>query len=50
MAAGRGGARGRGWRSPPDLTVVADRPFLWAIIHNETKAPLFVGRLVNPAG
>ena len=34
---------------PPDLTVVADRPFLWAIIHRETQAVLFVGRLVNPA-
>ena len=34
---------------PPDLTVVADRPFLWAIVHRETQAVLFVGRLVNPA-
>ncbi|WP_419839668.1 serpin family protein [Candidatus Poriferisodalis sp.] len=34
---------------PPDLTVVADRPFLWAIIHNDTQAILFVGRLTNPA-
>ena len=33
---------------PPDLTVVADRPFLWAIIHQDTGALLFVGRLVNP--
>ena len=33
----------------PDLTVVADRPFLWAIVHRETHAILFVGRLVNPA-
>ena len=34
---------------PPDLTIVADRPFLWAIIHQDTGALLFVGRLVNPA-
>ena len=34
---------------PPDLTIVADRPFLWAIIHNDTQALLFVGRLTNPA-
>ena len=33
---------------PPDLTVVADRPFLWAIVHNETQAILFVGRFTNP--
>ena len=33
---------------PPDLTVVADRPFLWAIIHQQTQAILFVGRLVDP--
>ena len=33
---------------PPDLTVVADRPFLWAIVHNETQAILFLGRLTNP--
>ncbi len=33
---------------PPDLTVVADRPFLWAIIHQQTQAVLFVGRLVDP--
>ena len=33
----------------PDLTVEADRPFLWAITHQETGALLFVGRLVNPS-
>ena len=33
----------------PDLTVVADRPFLWAIVHQPTGAILFVGRLVNPS-
>ena len=31
-----------------DLTVVADRPFLWAIVHPETGALLFTGRLVDP--
>ncbi len=31
-----------------DLTVVADRPFLWAIVHPETGALLFIGRLVDP--
>ena len=34
---------------PPDLTIVADRPFLWAIVHQDTGALMFVGRLVNPA-
>ena len=33
----------------PDLTIVADRPFLWAIVHHNTGAVLFVGRLVDPA-
>ncbi|WP_419929980.1 serpin family protein [Candidatus Poriferisocius sp.] len=33
----------------PDLIVVADRPFLWAITHQDTGAILFVGRLVDPA-
>ncbi len=31
-----------------DLTLVADRPFLWAIIHPETDALLFIGRLIDP--
>ncbi|MDE0614028.1 MAG: hypothetical protein OXI32_06395 [bacterium] len=33
----------------PGLTVVADRPFLWAITHQETGALLFIGRLVDPS-
>ena len=33
---------------PPDLTIVADRPFLWAIIHQPTGAVVFLGRLVDP--
>ena len=34
---------------PADLTVVADRPFLWAIVHLDSSSLLFVGRLVDPA-
>jgi serpin B len=34
---------------PADLTLVADRPFLWAIVHQETGALLFVGRLLDPS-
>lgn len=33
---------------PADLTVVADHPFLWAIVHEDTGAILFLGRLVDP--
>ncbi len=35
---------------PADLTVVADRPFLWAITHQDTGTLLFLGRLTNPTG
>lgn len=37
--------------APPqaELTIVADRPFLWAITHHDTGAILFVGRLTDPA-
>ena len=35
-------------RPQADLTVVADRSFLWAIVHQETGALLFIGRLVDP--
>ena len=31
-----------------DLTVIADRPFLWAIVHQESDALPFIGRLVDP--
>jgi len=33
---------------PADLTIVADRPFLWAIVHENTGALLFIGRLIDP--
>jgi serpin B len=31
-----------------DLTLVADRPFLWVIVHQDTGALLFVGRVTEP--
>src|SRR5690606_30311168 len=31
------------------VTVVADRPFLYAVRHVETGAPLFVGRVADPS-
>lgn len=33
---------------PADLTIVADRPFLWTIVHEDTGALLFLGRLTDP--
>ncbi len=32
------------------VTVVADRPFLFAVRHVETDAPLFIGRVADPRG
>jgi serpin B len=32
------------------ITVVADRPYLFAVRHVETGAPLFVGRVADPRG
>jgi serine protease inhibitor len=32
--------------SPP--CAVVDRPFLFALIHKASGAPLFVGRVLNP--
>lgn len=32
------------------VTVVADRPFVFAVRHLETGAPLFVGRVADPRG
>ena len=32
------------------VTVVADRPFIFAVRHVETGAPLFVGRVADPRG
>lgn len=34
---------------PADLTVTADHPFLWTIVHEDTGAVLFVGRLADPS-
>jgi serpin B len=36
------------FRSPPPVTMVIDRPFLFAIIHTATGLPLFVGQVSRP--
>ncbi len=35
-------------RSPPPVTMVVDRPFLFAIIHMTTGLPLFLGQVSRP--
>ncbi len=36
------------FRRPPPVTMVVDRPFLFAIIHTATGLPLFLGQLSRP--
>jgi serpin B len=36
------------FRSPPPVTMVTDRPFLFAIIHSATGLPLFLGQVSRP--
>jgi serpin B len=35
-------------QTPPPVTMVVDRPFLFAIIHTPTGLPLFVGQVSHP--
>jgi serpin B len=35
-------------RTPPPVTMVVDRPFLFAIIHTPTGLPLFIGQVSHP--
>ena len=35
-------------RTPPPVTMIVDRPFLFAIIHTPTGLPLFVGQVSHP--
>jgi serpin B len=35
-------------RLPPPVTMVVDRPFLFAIIHTATSLPLFLGQVSHP--
>lgn len=37
-------------RTPKRAEFIADHPFLFYVIHRETNAILFMGRVVNPAG
>lgn len=32
----------------PEVTIKADRPFAFAIMHRQSQAPLFVGQVANP--
>ena len=36
------------FRPPPPVTMVVDRPFLFAIVHTATGLPLFLGQLSRP--
>jgi serpin B len=36
------------FRSPPPVTMVVDRPFLFAIVHTATGLPLFAGQVSHP--
>jgi serpin B len=36
------------FRAPPPVTVVVDRPFMFAIIDNTTGLPLFLGQVSHP--
>jgi serpin B len=35
-------------RSPPPVTMIVDRPFLFAIVHTTTGLPLFLGQVSHP--
>jgi serpin B len=37
-------------RPPPLVTMVTDRPFLFAIIDTATGLPVFFGQVSHPAG
>jgi len=34
--------------TPPPVTMIVDRPFLFAIIHTPTGLPLFLGQVTHP--
>jgi len=36
------------FRAPPAVTMVVDRPFLFAIVHTPTGLPLFAGQVSHP--
>ena len=46
---GMGGGRGRLPPPAPPLTIIADRPFVYAICHDGTGRALFWGRCATPA-
>jgi serpin B len=34
---------------PPTITMRVDRPFVWAIVHEPSQTPVFVGHVVDPS-
>jgi len=36
------------FRSPPPVTMIVDRPFLFVIVHTATGLPLFAGQVSHP--
>jgi serpin B len=36
------------FRPPPPVTMIVDRPFLFAIVHTTTGLPLFLGQVSRP--
>lgn len=47
-ATGVGMRAAAAFRSPPPVTMVVDRPFLFAIVHQPTGLPLFLGQVSRP--
>jgi serine protease inhibitor len=41
-------AVGTSAHTPPTTIMRVDRPFVWAVVHEPTQTPIFVGHIVDP--